>query len=378
MAKKTKVSADDFAFFDEEEAQPLNLIAKSIQKTDYLHESKLSQSEVKVEPLHESKLSQSEVKVEPKNSSQNKIKQKVEPQPEPLHESKLSQSEVKVEPFGTFESLVGLQRDALIFIFDSCLNSGSKISGAITISNIAISLRSTVAAVRKAIQRLEQKGYISRSQFKDGRGGWTKYEIPQGIYSDLLSAKTRVKVESKLSQTRAKVSTQPEPQPEPLAPYSSSSNNYNINTNTIELPENLRRFGISVVNLQNLITSGKTTKEIVENSLTALSFDIEHGKTGNIANILFGVLGTGREYISQKYSESLQEELEQELERIRQAEENQKRSVEMKLVASFKEYLGQHPEFLDSVKDKHNGFVTSSELLEKVAFEEYKNLGVES
>jgi hypothetical protein len=214
--------------------------------------------------------------------------------------------------------------------------------------------------------------------FKDGRGGWTKYEIPQGIYSDLLSAKTRVKVESKLSQTRAKVSTQPEPQPEPLAPYSSSSNNYNINTNTIELPENLRRFGISVVNLQNLITSGKTTKEIVENSLTALSFDIEHGKTGNIANILFGVLGTGREYISQKYSESLQEELEQELERIRQAEENQKRSVEMKLVASFKEYLGQHPEFLDSVKDKHNGFVTSSELLEKVAFEEYKNLGVES
>jgi predicted transcriptional regulator len=289
----------------------------------------------------------------------------------------LSQSEVKVEPFGTFESLVGLQRDALIFIFDSCLNSGSKISGAITISNIAISLRSTVAAVRKAIQRLEQKGYISRSQFKDGRGGWTKYEIPQGIYSDLLSAKTRVKVESKLSQTRAKVSTQPEPQPEPLAPYSSSSNNYNINTNTIELPENLRRFGISVVNLQNLITSGKTTKEIVENSLTALSFDIEHGKTGNIANILFGVLGTGREYISQKYSESLQEELELELERIRQAEENQKRSVEMKLVASFKEYLGQHPEFLDSVKDKHNGFVTSSELLEKVAFEEYKNLGVQ-
>ena len=329
MAKKTKVSADDFAFFDEEEAQPLNLIAKSIQKTDY------------------------------------------------LHESKLSQSEVKVEPFGTFESLVGLQRDALIFIFDSCLNSGSKISGAITISNIAISLRSTVAAVRKAIQRLEQKGYISRSQFKDGRGGWTKYEIPQGIYSDLLSAKTRVKVESKLSQTRAKVSTQPEPQPEPLAPYSSSSNNYNINTNTIELPENLRRFGISVVNLQNLITSGKTTKEIVENSLTALSFDIEHGKTGNIANILFGVLGTGREYISQKYSESLQEELELELERIRQAEENQKRSVEMKLVASFKEYLGQHPGFLDSVKDKHKGFVTSSELLEKVAFEEYKNLGVQ-
>mgnify|MGYP000358439881 FL=1 len=198
-------------------------------------------------------------------------------------------------------------------------------------------------------------------------------DVFQMIRIHLSSEKPLAEREQTVSRASPKALAYPLAEP----PYS-SSNNYNINTTTIELPENLRRFGISVVNLQNLITSGKTTKEIVENSLTALSFDIEHGKTGNIANILFGVLGTGREYISQKYSESLQEELEQELERIRQAEENQKRSVEMKLVASFKEYLGQHPEFLDSVKDKHNGFVTSSELLEKVAFEEYKNLGVES
>ena len=47
MAKRTKVSVDDFAFFDEEEAQPLNLIAKSIQKSEAIHEPKLSQSEVK-------------------------------------------------------------------------------------------------------------------------------------------------------------------------------------------------------------------------------------------------------------------------------------------------------------------------------------------
>ena len=63
-------------------------------------------------------------------------------------------------------------------------------------------------------------------------------------------------------------------------PYS-SSNYLNINTTTIELPENLRRFGISVTNLQNLISSGKATQEVVERSLAALSFDVEQGKTGN-------------------------------------------------------------------------------------------------
>ena len=44
MAKKSKVSIDDFAFFDEEEQQPLNIIARSIQKVDSTLETELGQS----------------------------------------------------------------------------------------------------------------------------------------------------------------------------------------------------------------------------------------------------------------------------------------------------------------------------------------------
>jgi len=383
MAKKSKVSVDDFAFFDEEEPQPLNIIAKSILKTDLNLEPKLSQSEAKVEPSHEPNISQTRAKVEPSRFIKSKPEPKVKPQPEPRLESKLSQSEAKVEPNGSFESLVGLQRDALIFVFDSCLHFGSKISGPITISNLAASLRTTVAAARKAVQRLEQKGYLLRAEFKDGRGGWTKYALPQGVYSDLLSIKTRAKVEPNISQTRAKVEPQPEPQPEPRLPYSSSNDLYNKETtNTaaeiLIIPENLRRFGVSVVNLQNLITAEKTTLEIIQRSLSALSFDVENGKTGNLANILFGVLGSGREYISQKYSETLQQELDQELARINQAEENEKRSAELKLSARFKEYIQANPSFIESIKAKHSNFVTSNELLEKVAFVEFKSLNLEN
>ncbi len=383
MAKKSKVSVDDFAFFDEEEPQPLNIIAKSILKTDLNLEPKLSQSEAKVEPFHEPNISQTRAKVEPSRFIKSKPEPKVKPQPEPRLESKLSQSEAKVEPNGSFESLVGLQRDALIFVFDSCLHFGSKISGPITISNLAASLRTTVAAARKAVQRLEKKGYLLRAEFKDGRGGWTKYALPQGVYSDLLSIKTRAKVEPNISQTRAKVEPQPEPQPEPRLPYSSSNDLYNKETtNTaaeiLIIPENLRRFGVSVVNLQNLITAEKTTLEIIQRSLSALSFDVENGKTGNLANILFGVLGSGREYISQKYSETLQQELDQELARINQAEENEKRSAELKLSARFKEYIQANPSFIESIKAKHSNFVTSNELLEKVAFVEFKSLNLEN
>jgi hypothetical protein len=379
MAKKSKVSVDDFAFFDEEEPQPLNIIAKSILKADIELGPIMSQSEAKVEPLPESKLSQSRANHEPKIYLKAKLEPKVEPQPEPHHEPIMSQSEAKVEPKETFDSLVGIQRSALLFIFDSCLISGSRISSAIAISNLSFSLNSTVSAVRKAVQRLEQKGYLFRSQFKDGRGGWTKYEIPKSVYSDLLSSQTRAKVESNLSQTRAKVGTQPEPQPEPKPLYSSSNDLNNKETTTtgaedLSIPHNLMRYGISVVNLQKLITSEKTTHEIITRSLQALSFDVEHGKSGNLANILFGVLGSGREYISQKYSESLQQELEQELARIQVSEDQQKKLSEIRLKDKFKSYVEQNPEFIESIRTRNNTFVTSQELLEKVAFEEFKSL----
>jgi hypothetical protein len=182
-----------------------------------------------------------------------------------------------------------------------------------------------------------------------------------------------------MSQSGAKRTTQPEPQPEPSLPYSSSNDFDKKNTITtgaevLTIPENLRRFGISTVNLQNLINLGKATQEVIERSLGALSFDVENGKTGNLANIFFGVLGTGREYISQKYSETLQIELDSELARIKDTEEIEKKLQETKLQMRFKEYLEQNPEFIESVKNRHKTFVNSPSVLEKVAFEEFKGL----
>ena len=101
-------------------------------------------------------------------------------------------------------------------------------------------------------------------------------------------------------------------------------------------------------------------------------FDVENGKTGNLAAILFGVLRSGKEYISQKYSESLQKELDAELARIQQAEESQKKLAETKLQIQFREFLVKNPNFLEEVREKHKGFVKNQDLLEKMAFEEFR------
>ena len=333
-------------------------------------ETNQRQSKDKVETQLGTKWRQTRDKVETTNP---KTRDKVETQPETQVGTKWRQTRDKLETFAEFSSLVGLQRTLVIFLYGSCKAARSYETEKLSIEHIAKSCETSVSSAKKTLQRLEQKNFLQRVKFKDGRGGWTIYELKNEVFQDLLRAETEDKLGTKWRQTEDKVGTQLETQPRTTSPYSSSSN-LNINTNTIELPENLRRFGISPTNLQNLINSGKATQDVVERSLAALSFDVEHGKTGSLANILFGVLGTGREYISQKYSESLQKELDAELARIQQTEESQKKLAETKLQIQFREFLAKNPNFLEEVREKNKGFVKTQDLLEKMAFEEFKSL----
>ena len=114
------------------------------------------------------------------------------------------------------------------------------------------------------------------------------------MWNEILQNETSDKLRTNLGQLSDKPKTEPKTEPRTKPPYSSSNDLYINNTTTIAaeilvIPENLKRFGLSLVNLQNLITAEKTTLEIVQRSLAALSYDVENGKTGNLANILFGV-----------------------------------------------------------------------------------------
>ena len=382
MAKRTKVSVDDFAFFDEEEAQPLNLIAKSIQKSEAIHEPKLSQSEVKALAEREQSVSNASpkplveyIKTESKQSLNGVEKDLTvsKRSSEQGLNSVTSESKQSLNGVENIDSnlLIGRERQLLDFLVFECQRIGSLQTEPLTIERIKEVLNASTDAVKTAIKRLTSKGFISRGFRKNGRSGWVQYQVSKTTYERVLYNKTV----SKRSRNSAESVSERRPEQGPKQGLNSSysnSNNLNINTNTIELPESLRRFGISTVNLQALVTSGKTTQEVVERSLAALSFDVENGKTGNLANILFGVLGSGREYISQKYSESLQKELDEELARIQRAEESQRKLTETKLQIRFRTFLNENPTFLEEIRGQHRGFVQTQELLEKMAFEEFK------
>jgi len=280
---------------------------------------KSPQTRAKVEPNRSQSRAKVRTKVEPKWSQSKTPKvgteAKLEPQPEPHLEPKWSQTEAKVEPEVVFEELTGLQKNTLGFLFLRCKFQGSKNTGPIAITNVANDLKSTPPAVKKALQRIEQKGFIERKSFKNGRGGWTKYELPEGIYRELLFKESRAKVEPNRSQTGAKVGTELEPQPEPR-PLSSSSSLLNITTTTNELAllENdkphlspawkqldlspLLKIGFKESHLIQIAKVGHLTPEQVQESINAFAWDLQQNNKGkdiqgNPLNFFMGILRKG-------------------------------------------------------------------------------------
>jgi predicted transcriptional regulator len=312
-------------------------------------------------------------------STVSKTENKLSTQPRTELRTISEQTTNKLRTNSSFSQLVGLQKKIIEIVYRFCRVNGEKTTDKISLEFLASNCKASTAVVQVTTRRLISKGVLTKFDSKEGRGGWTRYSLPEIVYKELFQYETENKLSTNTEQTENKLSTQPRTEPRTSVPYSSSNdfdkkNTITTGADTLIIPENLRRFGISTVNLQNLINLGKATQEVIERSLGALSFDVENGKTGNLANIFFGVLGTGREYISQKYSEALQIELDSELTRIKDTEEIEKKLQETKLQMKFKEYLEQNPEFIESVKNRHKTFVNSPSVLEKVAFEEFKGL----
>jgi predicted transcriptional regulator len=361
---KNRISSQDFLDLLEEDGEPQSVAFHPAlhQKPEPKVEPILSQSEAKVEPISR----ETRAKLEPKLSRELKpVSLKVEPQPEPKVEPILSQSEAKVEPKYSLDALIGLQRQALFFVYESCRISGSKISGPIGIQNLAEATRTTVAAVRKALQRLEQKVFLIRAGYKDGRGGWTKYQLPDSIYNALLVNETRAKVEPKLSQTRAKVGTELEPQPEPTRSCSSSNLNLSNTTTTdptksvgelapfwLSVPKSLDGL-VSVKQLREFVRQGLVSEDVLQTSLDGFAFDLEKGavkaKNGNPVAILIGAIKGGG-YISQSYMAELKAALA-EVEKTRaELHKIQAENVAELLRVEFESFREKFPEQADKIK----------------------------
>ncbi len=311
-------------------------------------ETNLSQSEAKPEP----NLSQNRVKLK---SNLSQIKTKVEPEVKP----NLSQSEAKLEPKIHFTSLIGLQRKIILFIHEICQTIIEQRTHPLSIEFISTQCQSPKSAVRKAIQRLEQKKIIIRTDFKNGRGGWTRYQLSDHIYQEVQRIKNH-KLEPNLSQSEAKVETELRTEVRPNASSSSSVIN-NKNTTTSELSESdgeyflseewqviniepLADIGFSKHHLKQIANQNKISTVLVQESINAFAFDLKQNGKGkflktNPINYLMGILRNGIPYSPPpNYESEESRSMRIYLERKREVQQKQVELEEELLKAEFNDW----------------------------------------
>lgn len=191
-------------------------------------------------------------------------------------------------------NLVGAQRDIIIFISQECRKKLSPITDPMTIEYIASSINRANGTVKTSIGRLIAKHCLTRIRYKNGRGGWSQYEIPLALYDDAIAFETDNKLVSK---------------PITNAP---SSSIYNKNTTT-SLPEDWKRInfdlllhiGFSETQLQQLNNRNMTSPEIVQDAINRFAYSLEHSDKVKAypdpLNVLMGVLLKGQRWIESNY-----------------------------------------------------------------------------
>ena len=254
---------------------------------------------------------------------------KVSTQPSTQVRTKSVQTQNKVSTNLPFSSIVGLQRRIILYVFDASKTSREKLTAPIALKNLAEACETTPMAAQGSTRRLEQKKLLRRGEYKNGRGGWTRYELPNELFQELLQLETQNKVSTNPEQSQYKVRTQPSTQPS-TSPSSSSSSLYleEFKTTTTGEPELLKsdsvqlspewqtvdwsslvEIGFTETHLVQVVRQGKLSTEEVQDSIHFFAFDLKrNGKGtaihGSPLNFFMGILRRGQAYAPPENYES--------------------------------------------------------------------------
>ena len=276
---------------------------------------------------------------------------KVATKPTTLSATKWQQTDNKLATNVSFSQLIGLQKNIVIFVYNACKQSRGKTTDAITLDHFASNLNTSTGTVKTTLQRLEKKNCITRIAFKNGRGGWSKYELAENIFRELLLLETDNKLATNWQQTDNKVGAKLATEPTTSSPSSSSINitttNYKADALAnvqIELTESLMAIGFNNGHIDQLKRDSTLSSEDIQNSLNAFAFDLGfedvRRKVRSPIGLIMKLLKNGQAYVSEKGYESDEDRLYRESIERAEKKKEEKKNLESKLVnIKFEEWL---------------------------------------
>ena len=377
MARKSKVSVDDFVFFDEQESQPLNIIAKSIQ-----NESKpLAEREQTVSIASPKALADREQYVS-KPLAENDAKMQTVSIASPKALADREQYVSKPLAENDVLGLIGKEKKLLFFIYQKCESSGALETPIVTTEELLKTLDVSSVRLRNLIFRLQdQKAVIKVTRVHLGRSGWRRFSIEKEVFQHI---RLHLSSEKPLAEREQTVSiASPKALAYPLAEPPCSSSNLNINNTTttepdlwLSVPKNLEG-RISIRQLRDFVKQGLISAEDLQSSLDGFAYDLEKGsikaKNGNPVAILIGAVKSGG-YISQSYLSELKASLA-DVEKARQElHQIQAENVSKQLQEEFESFRAKFPDQAEQIKPMSK-YLTNFELGSvgyKMWLEEYR------
>lgn len=279
---------------------------------------------------------------------------KVDTQPDTQLDTKWTQTAHKLDTKTGFSSLVGLQREMAIFVYRACQYARSQETDPLTLEHVSKSLKIRIGSVKTTLRRLEEKNILERIEFRNGRGGWSKYRLPEVIFREMLHLETGHKLDTNRAQTGHKVDTQPDTQPDTSLSSSSSSidlQNLKTTTNEAELfksdtlslsPEwqqvdisPLASMGFTQSHLIQIIRQGKLSAVETQDSINFYAFDLNRNglKPNSQLNFFMGIVRKGIPYAPPENYESPADEARRKIREFKERKERERLAEEKKIVS---------------------------------------------
>jgi len=274
-----------------------------------------------------------------------------------------------IETVFGLERLAGLQKKALLLIYDHCNENGDKTTRPLGINYFVDRIKTTQMNAHNVLNELIKKKVIERVDYQRGRGGWSKYVINEKIWDEIKinELKYRINIDKTIDKT---IET---------GANSSSKEFNNKNTTTeetekIQIPQSLTKI-VSHRELTSILSKGLLSVDEIVESLEHFAFDYERNlvksKTSPV-NLLFGLMRSSRQYRSVQKIKDETTELEEYLKEVQQAENHQKMVKQELLKVKFEEFKKTNPKFVEKVR-KEQKFAVSDEIVEQIAFETFLN-----
>lgn len=364
-------------------------------KTDHKPDTNRAQTEHKTEHKVDTNKAQTEHKNRKELDTKTQTEHKVDTKVNTKTNTKWIQTDHKLDTNNSFSSLIGLQRAIVVFFYEHCKILRSKVTEPISIEHIAKHLNIKVGSVKTTVRRLQEKNFLNRIEFKNGRGGWSKYEVPNHVFSELMQLETGNKLNTNWTQTRYKINTEPDTEIDTRDSSSSGSiiNNKTTTTgtnNNSAIPHNflseewikidiepLSTIGFTQTHLSQIASQNKLQPQIVQESINAFAFDLiqnNRAKTikGDPINFFMGILRNGKPYAPPSNYESPEDKaMRIYLERMREIERKRTEGEKEAFNLAFNDWFlklspEQKREFLP-LQMRRNVNLETSKLLENTA-----------